>query len=150
MSDERTNLSYVVDQTLLWNQGITGLEYDLNAIRIIREVKDETPYYSFEVITNSIRPGKLKHPLALVMENVHISMVGSLSDDPNPLFDRFGDSDMVEIEIEDMPNLFLREDQSGCNNVAVQTKVRLQTASAGSETMTRHFIFKNNMLFRIQ
>lgn len=146
MSDERTDLYRVVAQILLWIEGLTNIKYQIYRARITKVEHEDEIFFSFDVVTNTIRPGRLSHPLALVMDSIHIALTGTLVDLPEGI--DFTDNDIVEIEIDDMPNLFLKADHGGYNNIAVQTKVGLFTG--GSEVMTRHFIFKNNMMYQIR
>ncbi len=146
MLEERTNLYRVVAQNLLWIHGLTSMRYDIKDTRIAKIEHDGETHHSFYELTNSIRLGRIKHPFGLVAEEIHISMSGVLDDVPDPL--EFGPKGISMIEINDMFKLFLRTDNSGLSNVTVQTKFKL--FDGGEETLARHFMYKNNMLFQIR
>lgn len=143
---ESTNLYYVVAQTLQWIRGLTSMEYNVCSSRIAKITHDDKTHYSFEVTTNGIRLGRIKHPMGLVVEEIHIVMTGNLVETPDWV--ELDEDGIAEIEITDMPKLLLHIDNSGFSNVGVQTKFKL--FDGGENTISRHFMYKNNMLFQIR
>ena len=146
MLTERTNLYRVVAQTLQWIHGLTSMKYDISSSRIAEVTPhDGVTHYSFEVVTNGIRLGRIKHPMGLIVEEIHIALTGVITDLPKRItFEK----DIVEIEINDMVQLFLRADNGGFSNVSVQTKFKL--FDGGEESIARHFIYLNNMIYQIR
>lgn len=148
MLTERTNLYRVVAQTLQWIHGLTSMEYNIRHIRVARVKNNEETHHSFEVITNDIRLGRIKHPMGLVIERIHIAMTGVLADVPDWEEFEVGTKGIAVLEIEDMYPLFLRADNGGFSNVSVQTKFHL--FDGGEESIARHFIYLNNMIYQIR
>jgi len=146
MIEERTNLYRVVAQTLQWIHGLTSMKYGIRKSRIAEVTHDGVTHYSFDILTNSIRLGRIKHPLGLVAEEIHIALGGQLAEVPDGL--TFGPQGIALIEIEDMYNLFLKADNGGTSIVSVQTKFTL--FDGGEESLSRQFLYKNNMLFQIR
>jgi hypothetical protein len=146
MHEEPTNLYRVIAQNLLWIHGLTSMQYDILRSRIAKTEHDGETNYSFEVVTNTIRLGRIKHPTGLIVDTIHITMGGVLADVPDGI--GFGPKGIALIEIDDMFKLFLKADNSGLSNVSVQTK--LQLFDGGEEGFARHFMYKNNMLFQIR
>jgi hypothetical protein len=143
--DERTNLYFVVAQTLQWIHGLTSMEYGIYRSRIAKVTHGDKIHHSFEVLTNHIRLGGIRHPLSLVVENIHIALTGVISEFPKRL--EF-DGQLCTIELEDMTEMFLLADNSGYSTVGVQTKIDL--FSGGEEVLSRHFQYRNNLLHLIR
>jgi hypothetical protein len=149
MFEERTNLYRVVAQNLLWIHGLTSMQYDIKSIRIAKIKHDGETHYSFDVVTNTIRLGRIKHPFGLVAEQIHITMSGVIDECPILTEFNFGEeNNIAEVSIAEMYQMFLKADNSGLSNVSVQTKFK--TFDGGDESIARHFMFKNNMLFQIR
>jgi hypothetical protein len=146
MHEEPTNLYRVVAQTLQWVHGLTSMRYDIKTIRIAKIEHNGETHYSFDIVTNGIRLGRIKHPMGLIVDTIHIAMTGQLYDVPDDIV--FGPKGIAVIEIEDMFKLLLKTDNSGLSNVSVQTKFDL--FDGGEEGFARHFMYKNNMLFQIR
>ena len=146
MHEEPTNLYRVIAQNLLWIHGLTSMQYDILRSRIAKIEHDGETHYSFDIVTNTIRLGRIKHPMGLIVDTVHIAMTGQLDGVPDNI--AFGPKGIAVIEIGDMFKLFLKADNSGLSNVSVQTKFQL--FDGGEEGFARHFMFKNNMLFQIR
>ena len=146
MHDERTNLYRVVAQNLQWIHGLTSMQYDILRARVAKIENDGATHHSFDIVTNTIRLGRIKHPMGPVVDTIHITMGGVLVDIPDGI--EFGPKGIAVIEIEDMFKLFLKTDNGGLSNVSVQTKFQL--FDGGDESLTRHFMYKNNMLFQIR
>lgn len=146
MIEERTNLYRVVAQSLQWIHGLTSMQYDIRAIRLARIEHDGETHYSFDVVTNGIRLGRIKHPFGLIAEEIHIALGGQLDGVPDGI--TFGSKGIAVIEIEDMYSLFLKADNGGTSIITVQTKFRL--FDGGEESLSRQFLYKNNMLFQIR
>lgn len=143
--DERTNLHYVVAQTLQWIHGLTSMEYGIYRSRIAKVTHGDETHHSFEVLTNHIRLGGIRHPLSLVVENIHVALTGLVVEIPNTLV---FEKQIALIELEDMTEMFLLADNSGYSTVGVQTKIGL--FSGGEEVLSRHFQFRNNLLHLIR
>ena len=146
MHDERTNLYRAIAQNLQWIQGLTGIQYDIKYTRVHRTEDANGYHYPFCVVTNSVRPNRIKHPMALVVERVHTTMEGMLFDVPT--WDEFEDDGFVDIEIPDMLTLLLEADNGGSSVISVQTK--FHTFDGEENSLTRQFIYKNNMLFQVR
>lgn len=145
MIDERTNLYHVVAQTLQWIHGLTSMEYGINKSRIAEVTQEAETHHSFEVLTNRIRLGSIRHPLSLVVDNIHIALTGIVIDIPDTLV---FENQIAHIELEDMTNMFLLTDNSGYSTVGVQTKVAL--FPSGEVVLSRHFQYRNNLLHLIR
>ena len=150
MFDERTNLYRVVAQTLQWVQGITSLQYDILRSRLAKVEHDGETHYSFEVVTNNIRLGGIKHPMGLVIERSHMAMTGVVLEPiEGELYGLVPNADNVyDIEIHHMLKLLMKADNAGVSNISVQTKFK--SFDGGDNTLARQFLFKNNMLFQIR
>ena len=146
MHEEPTNLYRVVAQTLQWVHGLTSMQYDISRSRVAKIEHNSETHYSFDLVTNIIRLGRIKHPTGLIVDTIHITMTGQLDGVPDDIV--FGPKGIAVIEIEDMLKLFLKADNSGLSNVSVQTKFQL--FDGGEEGFARHFMYKNNMLFQIR
>ncbi len=146
MHEEPTNLYRVVAQTLQWVNGLTSMRYDIKEILIAKIEHNGETHYSFDIVTNVIRLGRIKHPMGLIADTIHMAMTGQLDDVPDDIV--FGPKGISVIEIEDMFKLFLKTDNSKLSNVSVQTKFNL--FDGGEESFARHFMYKNNMLFQIR
>ena len=147
MHEEPTNLYRVVAQTLQWVHGLTSMQYDITYIGIAKVEHEGDVHHAFRITTNGIRLARIKHPLGLVTDEVRLEFTGRL-DDNIPTTIEFNKKGLAEIEVDDMIPLFLSADNSKLCNVAVQTKFKL--FDGGSESIARHFMFKNNMLFQIR
>lgn len=145
MHEERTNLYRVVAQNLQWIEGITGIHYGIKTVRVIRTEDNNGIHNTFDVLTNSIRPARTKHPMGLVVEQVHVAMNGPLAEVPDW---SSNDDGIVYLDIDDMFALFLKTDNGGSSVVSVQTK--FNTFDGGEDSLSRQFIYKNNMLFQIR
>ena len=145
MFDERTNLYRAVAQTLQWIHGLTSLEYGVYRSRIAEVTQGDKTHYSFEVMTNHIRLGGIRHPLGLVAESIHVVLTGVIDGFPKTL--EF-DEQIAHIELEDMTRMFLKADNGGYSTVGVQTKIGLFTG--GEEVLARNFLYRNNLLHLIR
>lgn len=143
--DERTDLYYVVAQTLQWIHGLTSMEYGVYSSRIAQVTQGDETHHSFEVATNHIRLGGIRQPLGLVAEEIHVVLTGVLAEIPGTLIFQ---KQIAHIELEDMSAMFLVADNSGYSTVGVQTKIGL--FSGGEEVLSRHFQFRNNLLHLIR
>jgi hypothetical protein len=150
MLDLPTNLYLVVAQTLQWVHGITSLQYDILRSRIAKIEHDGETHYSFEVVTNNIRLGGIKHPMGLVIERSHMALTGVILDPiEGELYGLVPNADnIIDIEIHHMLKLLLKADNSGISNISAQTKFK--SFDGGDTTLSRQFLFKNNMLFQIR
>jgi hypothetical protein len=145
MVDERTNLHYVVAQTLQWIHGLTSMEYGVYSSRVAKVTQGDETHHSFEVVTNKIRLGGIRHPMSLVAENIHVALTGVVVEIPNTLV---FEKQIATIELEDMTEIFLLADNSGYSTIGVQTKIDL--FSGGEEVLSRHFQYRNNLLHLIR
>lgn len=146
MFKEPTNLYRVVAQTLQWVDGVTSMKYDVNRSHLIREKHEGQLHYSFDVVTNAIRLGQLKHPMALVADTIHIAMAGQVGNFPDE-YD-FGDDNAAHVSIAEMSGVTLKADNGGYSAVSVQTK--FTTFGGDEHSFTRQFLYKNNMLYQIR
>lgn len=145
MIDERTNLYHVVAQTLQWIHGLSSMEYEIHKSRIAKVTQGSETHHSFEVLTNHIRLGGIRHPLSLVVDSIHVALTGIVVDIPDTLV---FEKQIALIEIEDMTKMFLLADNSGYSTVGVQTKVDL--FPGGEVVLSRHFQYRNNLLHLIR
>ena len=150
MLDLPTNLYLVVAQTLQWVHGITSLQYDILRSHIAKIEHDGETHYSFEVVTNNIRLGGIKHPMGLVIERSHMALTGIILEPiEGELYGLVPNADnIIDIEIHHMLKLLLKADNSGISNISAQTKFK--SFDGGDTTLSRQFLFKNNMLFQIR
>ena len=142
MQDDRTDLYRMVAQTFLFVEGATNVRYEVLQAHLI-QTEDGCHY---EIESNHFRTGRLSHPLAHVMSSIHIVLTGTAEEFPEDIV--FDDEGIAEIEVEDMSNIFPKVDLGGNCNAALLTKIGLH--AGGLETFTRHYTFKNNMLYKIQ
>jgi hypothetical protein len=145
MFDERTNLHRVVAQTLQWIHGTTSIEYGVASCRLAEIHQDSKPHYSFEIKTNLARISKIRHPFALVAEEIHVVLTGIIIEYPDTF--QF-EQQVTQFELEDMPMMVLKSDNGGYSTVGVQTKMGL--FSGGEEILSRHFLYRNNLLHLIR
>jgi hypothetical protein len=149
MLTERTNLYRVVAQTLQWIHGLTSMDYHVHTSLLAKIKNDGKTHYSVDVRTNHIRLGRIKHPLGLVAESIHVVMTGVITEFPDSIeFTKGKKNTIAEIEIEDMYQMFLKADNGGSSAVGVQTKIDLFTG--GEENLSRNFIYRNNLLYQIR
>ena len=144
MFEERTNLYRAVAQTLQWIHGLTSIEYGVYKSRVAEISQGDKTHYSFEVVTNRVRLGGIRHPMGLVAEEIHVALTGVIIEFPALKFDE----QIAFIELEDMTQMFLKADNGGYSTVGVQTKIGLFTG--GEEVLSRHFLYRNNMLHLIR
>lgn len=147
MLDEPTNMYRVVAQSLQWIHGITSLQYDILRSCIVRTEHDGEANHSFDVVTNGIRLGGIKHPMGLVIEQIHIALSGDVLE-TNAVKELVFNNNVADIEIHDMLKILVRADISGMSNISVQTKFKLFDGEENS--ISRQFLFKNNMIFQIR
>lgn len=145
MFDERTNLYQTVAQTLQWIQGLTSIEYNVLDSRLAEVSHDTKTHYSFEVTTNQIRLAGIRHPLGLVVEHTCVVLTGTLDDCPEYI--QF-DKKIAPLELEDMTRMFLHADNGGYSIVGAQTRMGLFTG--GEDILSRHFVYRNNLLHQIR
>ncbi len=149
MLNERTNLHRVVGQTLQWIHGLTSMEYQIKQSLLAKIENDGETHYSVDVRTNQIRLARIKHPLGLVVESIHVVMTAVIIEHPDSIDFSIGKNDSIaEVELEDMYQMFLKVDNSDYSTVGVQTKIDL--FNGGEENLSRHFIYRNNLLHQIR
>ncbi len=142
---ERTNLWRVTAQTLEWVYGLTNLQFEFIEGRLAEVVQPEQTHYAFEIRTNEARLTGLRHPMALVIESYHMVLTGVVKSNPGNLV---FDEGVASFEPDDMLQMPLERDNGGFSTVAVQ--VKMTRFDGGEEVLSRHFVFRNNLLHLIR
>jgi len=144
--NERNNLWRSTAQILEWIYGLTNIQFEILEARIA-EVPQEggETHYSVEIRTNEARLTGLRHPMALVVESVHVVITGVVKGYPAHLV---FDERVASFESDDMLQMPLNRDNGGFSTLAVQTKI--SDFMGGESVMPRHFLFRNNLLHLIR
>jgi hypothetical protein len=148
-SKEPTNLRQVTAQILEWIYGLTNIQFEITRSRISKTVisKDQINY-AIEITTNAVALNKIRHPFALVVDGFNLVITCEVltpmvnldfSDDRTPV---------AEFEIEHMPDMVVRADNGGFSTISVQTK--FSQFDGGTTVLTRHVLFRNNLLHSIR
>ena len=143
---DRTNLWRVTSQTLEWIYGLTNIQFDIQEARLAEVVQPDETHYAFEIKTNQARLTGLRHPMALVVEAIHIVITGTVNERPDTLV--FDEGICDPLEITDMLRMFLVADNGGFSTVSVQ--VKLTRFDGGEDSLSRHFLYRNNLLHLIR
>ena len=145
---ERTNLWRVTGQILEWTYGLTNLQFEVASTRlgIVPQSGDDV-HYPFEILTNQMRLTGLRHPMALVVESYHMILTGVVKTHPLG-HDAFDEERSIEFELDDMLRMPLLRDNGGFSTVSVQ--VKMTQFDGGEDAMSRHFLFRNNLLHLIR
>lgn len=139
-----TNLHQSVAQIIEWTYGRTHIEFGVLDISFS---KNDTPNgYSFQITTSTARLDKIKHPLGLVVESIQLSLTGTCIS----LVDLgHNDKDIISSYVlEDLPEFNLTPDQGGYSTVNVQNMLGL--CDGGMKSISRHFLFRSNLMHAIR
>ncbi len=139
-----TNLHQSVAQIIEWTYGRTHIEFGVVDISFSKN--DNLNSYSFHITTNTARLDKIKHPLGLVVESIQLSLTGTCIS----LVDLgHNDKDIISsCELEDLTEFNLTSDQSRYSTVNVQNMLGL--CDGGMKSISRHFLFRSNLMHAIR
>ena len=134
---ERNNMYRNIAQTLEWIEGNTGIVYVPDTMELAPVPGQE--FSAFIIVTNHVSFESRMHPMSMNVTGAHLSITGNCGavvEERQPLTDR----DMIRMD--------MMQDNGGYSTVNVQFIFSL--VGDGEHALSRHFRFRNNMLFKIR
>lgn len=143
-----TVLSYALDQIFEWIHGRTHIEYGVSEVTFRYDT--EANAFKFRIESNRVRCTKIRHPLALVVEEVQIIIEG-YAESTNKTKKSFATKltkGLLRPSIKDLDTLTVKADQSGYATITVQTE--FYATNSTFNTLPTFFVFRNNLLNHIR
>lgn len=146
--ENQTNLYRAVAQVLEWTHGKTRLQFEPTECYIAVVPDSGENEYAFQVVTNTHRLTRVRHPLAMVVEQLVLSITGICIVGNLPTLPSRNGETKVPVKVEDYLQCVVKQDGSGFSTIGVQFLLGLH--NGGDHGLSRHFVFRHNMMNHIR
>jgi hypothetical protein len=147
--NEKTNLYRALGQSIEWIYGSTGIEFKIDTVKLScgHPTGDNPVFFPYEITTNLVRFGNMKHPFALVAESLRLVITGVCSEHGGNVDFSAKNFNYIDWDDTTLMRMILQSNRSGYSPVSIQHRIFRHDGS--EDAMARQFLFRYNLLHQV-